>query len=138
MANVAVSAKHLKTAQDLGALRNALGILSTDRKKINTNALQKVTGLGPSALEKTTKISRPMFYRGEIQIPAQLMEKVIMIVMVTDLALELLGNNRDETAKWLMLPNTMLFGATPFEVCLRGEAAHLIEWLNQRLGKTNL
>ena len=34
-----------------------------------------------------------------------------------------------------MAPNAMLFGDTPFEVCMRGEGEKLIEWLNQRLGR---
>jgi hypothetical protein len=63
------------------------------------------------------------------------MKRIIHVVIATDEAFELLGRNHQETSLWLMEPNTAFFGATPFEICFRGEGENLIKWLRTRSGK---
>lgn len=128
---------HDLRAEDMGSLRNRLGILSPDRKRINSATLLKVTGLGPAKIEKLTGIARPQLYRTEVplKLSSKLMKHIIAVVIVTDLAYDLFGNNEKETVTWLMSPNSTLFGDSPFEVCMRGDGSKLIQWLSERLGK---
>ena len=59
----------------------------------------------------------------------------MQVVIGTDLAVELFGDNTEEAVNWFQTPNTLLFGESPFEVCIRGEGKILINWLMGRLGK---
>lgn len=124
-------------AQDLGSFRNALGILTSDLKQINTKGLLAATGLNPSQLQKITGVARPQFYRKSVSLKQspKLIKRIKSLVMATDIAYELFDKNIKETAAWLMSPNTVLFGESPFDVCMRGEGEGLINWLNQRLGR---
>ncbi len=126
----------IKMAHDIGAIRNALGILSDDRKKIRPAALQSVTHMGPSETAKMIGKSRQAVYQEEIVVSKKLMGSIVQLVMATDLAFELLQESREETMKWLMSPNSILSGDIPFVVCMRGDGQVLIDWLNSRLGRT--
>ena len=64
-----------------------------------------------------------------------ILKRIVSVVIVAECAFELFGDNKEETSSWLMAPNAMLFGDTPFRVSPRGEGEKLIEWLNQRLGR---
>ncbi|MBX3039190.1 MAG: DUF2384 domain-containing protein [Bdellovibrionaceae bacterium] len=124
-------------AQDYGAFTNALGILSADKKSILPQNLLKVTGLGPSDIAVKGGVSRPQLYKKAIplKISSKFIKRVVDIVMVTDLAFELFDGNQDETAAWLMSPNSLLFGDSPFEVCMRGDGEPLKKWLLERLDR---
>lgn len=139
--NQSVAKKGLaRRAVDAGTFKNALKLLTSDYKKINSKALQNVTGLGASEMARLTGVSRPLFYRPEIPLKpgSRLMKSIISLVIMTDLAYELFGSNFEETKKWLMLPNAMLFAESPFEVCIRGDGQKLIDWLHGRLGKPDV
>lgn len=130
-------AYHSSKAHEYGKFRNALGILSADGKNIIPQNFLKVTGLGPSDVASRGNISRPQLYKKEIpiKVSTKFIKRVIDIVMVTDLAYELFGNNHEETKSWLMSPNSLLFGDSPFEVCMRGDAERLKKWLLERLDR---
>ena len=136
------SAKHAPgtaaKAIHAGAMRNVLGIISEDRTKYRPEALRKATSLGASALETLTGIHRVTLYKKEVPLKpsAKLTKRIFDVVLATDLAYELFGENHEETRTWLTSPNTYLFGASPFQVCFRGEGESLIRWLNQLLGRT--
>ena len=133
----AVSPQRLRP-QDLGSMRNALGILSEDRKKLRPERLLSVTGLGRAELARVTKKARPMLYERELplKLSSAFTKSIYSLVAATDLAYELFQENEEDTKSWLMAPNSLLFGDTPFMVCLRGEGDKLIEWLNQRLRRS--
>lgn len=122
------------TAADLGAIRNSLGILSDDRLKIRPQALRDVTQLRPSKIAEILDVQRPNVYRQEIPIPRAIREKILKLVLVTDLAYQLMGNNLEETIKWVMAPNSAFLGNSPFEVVMRGDGNELIDWLGARAG----
>ncbi len=124
-------------AWELGTIKNSLGILSEDKSKFKPEKFASLTGLGKSELEKITGISRPQFYKKEILLKpsSKVLKRIVSVVIVADLAFELFGEDKKETSSWLMSPNAILFGDTPFEVCMRGESEKLVEWLNGRLGK---
>ena len=45
-----------------------------------------------------------------------------------------MNNNIEETVKWIMAPNTIFLGDSPFEVVLRGDGREMIDWLASRTG----
>ena len=123
-------------AQDLGSIRNSLGLLTPDKKKVDAGRLRDVTGLTPTALSELAGVSRPQLYKEiPLRLKSKFIQRVLSVVFVTDLAFELFGGNAEETSSWLMTPNSLLFGDSPFEVCMRGEAEPLQKWLLERLGK---
>lgn len=131
---------HRLRPQDLGSMRNALGILSDDRKKLRPDRLLFITGLGRAELSRVTQKARPLLYEKELplKLSSTFTKAIYSLVIATDLAFELFGENEEDTKSWLMAPNTLLFGDSPFMVCIRGEGDKLIEWLNQRLRRSGL
>jgi hypothetical protein len=118
-----------------GAIQNRFNILSKDHKKYRPEALASVAGLRPSELARELKVSRPTTYQEEVLIKPEQKKVIINIVIATDLAFELLGNNLKEARNWFLAPNSLFFGDSPFEICLRGDGKSIVEWLNQRLGR---
>lgn len=134
---MSVAARQVKmTAADLGSIRNELGILSKDHTKLRPRAFMDATGLGAAKLAADLGQLRTHMYREEIAIPSKRLRKCILnLVQATDLAFELFQSDFEETRKWVMLPNSMLFGMTPFEACFAGKGEGLITWLNTRLNR---
>ncbi|MCX7977494.1 MAG: hypothetical protein N2578_00665 [Bdellovibrionaceae bacterium] len=122
---------------ELGRIKNYLGILSADKKSVRPDVLRGVTGLGATELARQTSFTRQQLYEEKLplKLSDKLMRRIIHLVIATDEAFELLNHNHQETALWLMEPNAAFFGATPFEVCLRGDGEELIKWLRTRSGK---
>ncbi len=135
-----VARPHRCSPQDLGSMRNVLGILSDDKKKLRPDRLGVITGLGRSELARVTKKARPMLYERELplKLSSSFTKAIYSLVIATDLAYELFGEREEDTKSWLMAPNTFLFGDSPFIVCMRGEGEKLIEWLSQRLRRPML
>ena len=61
--------------------------------------------------------------------------ELIDVAEVAILAGELFKNDTDAAKAWMNESNELLFNDTPYELCLRGEAGFLINWLRDRLGK---
>ena len=118
--------------EKLGAFKNSLGILSDDGRRIRPRRLMEVTGLGAVEITHFVNKSRPQIYRDEILVSPELLKRFRALVMVTDIVFALLNQDINETRKWMMIPNTVVFGDSPFEVCMRGDAEPLIEWLRTR------
>lgn len=128
------------TGAQLGKMQNHLGLITDDgkgRHSLNPERFLALTGLSPSEGAKVTNVSRPQMYKTSIPLKpsTRLSERIIDLVTVTDIAYELFEKNADETTNWMMSPNTLLFAASPFEVCMRGDAKPLIEWLLDRAGQ---
>ncbi len=123
------------TASDLGAIQNKMGFLSEDYTKLRPRVLMKATGLGAATLSTQLGQVRTHMYREEIPLSTRLKKCVLDLVQTTDLAFELFQGDLEETRRWMMLPNTMLFGQSPFEACFSGKGADLITWLNTRLNR---
>lgn len=127
------------TKRDLGSMRNALGLLSDDQKKLRPERLLSVTGLGRSEVSRIAKKPRSAFYEKELplKLSSDFSKRIYSLVIATDFAFELFGENEEDTKNWIMAPNSILFGETPFAVCLSGEGPKLIEWLKERLDHTH-
>lgn len=121
---------------DFGKIQNHLGFLSSDKQGFNPNRIMNLTGL--KAAEASTMLgkNRTTMYKDYIAFKPsdELKAKIIDLVMAGDIAFLLFNKNVEETAHWIVSPNTLLFGATPFEVCLRGDGKPLIKWLLDRAG----
>lgn len=137
---IALRSEPVLKPQDLGSMRNVLGILSEDKKKLRSDRLLSITGLDRAELSRLTKKSRPLLYKKELplKLSSDFTQAIYSLVIITDLAFELFGENEASTTSWLMAPNTLLFCDSPFIVCIRGEGDLLINWLNQRLRRTSL
>lgn len=124
-------------AQEMGAIKNYLGILSDDQKGYRPEVLRKVTGLPAQSLSKALKVARPRMYEDVVKfkLSSELKQKILHVVIATDEAYELLNNNEQQAALWLTSPNSAFMGYSPFEVCLQGRGEAVIEWLRVRLGK---
>lgn len=125
---------------DLGRMQNHLGLINDDGKghrSLNPDKFLELTRFSTAEAAKKIEVSRPLMYKSTIPLKpsTKLTERVISLVTATDIAFELFDRNQQDTANWMMSPNTLLFGDSPFEVCMRGDAKPLIEWLLDRAGK---
>lgn len=120
----------------LGTIQNHLGFLSSDQQGFNPNRILDLTGLKAVEASAALGKSRTAMYKEYIPFKPsdELRAKVIDLVMAGDIAFLLFNKNIDETARWIVSPNTLLFGSTPFEVCLRGDGKPLLKWLLDRAG----
>ena len=123
--------------QGLGSTKNYLKILSEDQKGFRPQVLKQVTGLSSQALATTLPAPRARLYDDIVRFKqgSELMRKILHVVVATDVAYELMGNNAQDAALWLSLPNSIFFGYSPFEVCMQGRGEEVIEWLRVRAGK---
>lgn len=141
--------------------RNSLGILSSsDHYKFKPKRLLEITGLSKTGIAKESNSSRPIWYREEVDLRSmkKLRDGVMQLVMASDLAFELFKFNdqeaknvelekltagmtkkiKGETERWMVTPNQLLFGKSPFEVCISSNGVELIKWLASKLGKKDL
>ena len=126
---------HPLKAKDLGSLQNALGILDRkDRRKFHPQAFSSATGLNPTRIANVLQLQRPNLYRETIPIPERFEKTMLALVIATDLVYGLLQKDVEETKKWLMTPNTILLGVSPFEAIMRGDGDAVIQWLSERAG----
>ena len=86
-------------------------------------------------MARTLEVHRPRVYREEILIEKTLRKRVVTLVWAMDLAFELLGKEDDKTKVWLMAPNSAFGGDSPFEVIMRGDGNHVVDFLLERSGK---
>jgi len=137
-----VGSAHFKelTGPQLGQMQNRLGLITEDKnghRVLNSEKFLELTKLSNAQAEQYTGKPRQAFYKSAIPLKPsnKLTERIIALVTATDIAYELFSGNPQETANWMMAPNALLFGTTPFEVCMRGDARPLIEWLLDRAGQ---
>ena len=129
------------TPSQLGQMQNHLGLLKDDgkgHKALDPEKFMALTGFGAVEASKAIDVSRPTMYKATIPLKpsTRLTERVIGLVTATDIAYELFNKSAEETTNWMMSPNALLFGASPFEVCMRGDHKPLIEWLLDRAGQS--
>ncbi len=127
----------------LGKIQNHLGLLTEDKEGhqgFNPAKFMKITGLSALGASKVTEASRPSMYKDFIILKpsTRLRERVYSLVTATDLAYDLFNKSKEDTINWMMSANSLLFGSSPFEVCMRGDGQPLIEWLLERSGQVPL
>src|SRR3989344_9215240 len=121
MPNAEIARTELRP-EDLGAMKNTLKILTPDRKRYRPKRLLSITGLGQTELSRTLGTPRPRLYENELplRLSSKVTKAIMSLVIATDLASELFEGSEEHTKNWLMAPNTLLFGDSPFIVCMRG------------------
>src|SRR5262249_832674 len=119
-----------------GKIHNSMGFLSEDHKYLLPQTFMTTTHLNSTEAAKELGTNRQAMYKNQIPLKpsSKLKERVMAVVSATDVAYELFDRNHDETAKWLVTANILLFGKSPFEVCMRGDGQKLVEWLLDRAG----
>jgi len=120
--------------QDIGTMGNHLHLLSNDRRHLRIQAFRTVTGFSPSEMARTLEVHRPRVYREELLLEKTLKKRIVMLVWATDLAYDLLGKDSQKATLWLMAPNAAFGADSPFEVILRGDGNHVVDFLLERSG----
>ena len=122
---------------DMGAPKNRLKMLSPDLQYLVPKRFFEYSPLNKTDIAKQAGINRKTLYSEQVKLSTlkKLKKGIMQVVIGTDLAVELFDNNIEEAVNWFQTPNTLLFGESPFEVCIRGEGKFLINWLMGRLGK---
>tara|TARA_Y100000768_G_C23986079_1_gene688910 strand:- start:590 stop:1006 length:417 start_codon:yes stop_codon:yes gene_type:complete len=122
---------------DMGAPENRLKMLSADLQYLVPKRFFEYSPLNKTDIAKEAGINRKTLYSDKVKLSTlkKLKKGIMQVVIGTDLAVELFGDNTEEAVNWFQTPNTLLFGESPFEVCIRGEGKFLINWLMGRLGK---
>ncbi len=128
------------TGSQLGRMQNHLGLLIEDKKgqrALDPKKFLELTKLNATQASKDSGATRQAFYSKAIPLKPsdKLTSRIIALVTATDIAYELFERSIEETANWMMSPNALLFGASPFEVCMRGDGQPLIAWLLDRAGQ---
>ena len=123
---------------DVGIPENRLKMLSPDLKYLIPKRFFEYGPLNKTEIAKQAGINRKTLYAERVKLSTlkKLKKGIMQVVIGTDLAVELFDNNIEEAIKWFQIPNTLLFGESPFEVCIKGEGKFLIDWLMGRLGKS--
>lgn len=124
-----------RTVESIGTISDHLHLLTEDRRHLRVSAFRTVTGLTPSEVARTLAVHRPRVYQSEIALEKSVGKRIITLVWAMDLAYELLGHARDKAAVWLMAPNSVFGGDSPFDVIMRGDGNHVVDFLNVRSGR---
>ncbi len=122
---------------NMGIPGNKLKILSPDLQYLRPKNFFKYSPFNKTDIAKQAKINRKALYNEQVKLSTlkNIKKGILQVVIGTDLSIEVFKNNVEEAVNWFSTPNTLLFGESPFEVCIRGEGNFLINWLNTRLGK---
>ena len=122
---------------DLGTPKNTLGILSSDLQYLVPKRFFEYSPLNKTDIAKEAGINRKTLYSDKVKLATlrKLRVGIIQVVIGTDLAIELFNDNVEDAVSWFQTPNTLLFGETPFETCIKGDGKFLINWLRGKLGK---
>lgn len=128
----------LKLSNDnIGTPSNSFKFLSPDHKELIPKRFFEYSPFNKTEIAKEAGINRKTLYSERVSLSTlnRLKKGVLQVVIGTDLTLELFQGDKENAINWFNSPNTLLFGESPFEVCIRGEGKLLINWLKDRLGK---
>ncbi len=124
--------------KESGQIRNYLGILDTvyNPKSFSSEPLMQICS-NKSDLASLLGVQRTQLYQKKLPLKkgSKLRNRIIHLVMATDLVYELMEQNQKQTIEWLTAPSTLLFGDSPLEVIMRDEGEAIISWLLEKLGR---
>ncbi len=124
-----------------GQIKDSLGWFIPDRtfSKLNVDNFKKytkITNRSVSSLAQDIKVSRPKLYQHEALISdKEIRDRLIPLVIISDLAFEAFENDETKTVDWIMSPNHLFFGRSPYEMALAGKAESVIQTLREWLGQ---
>jgi hypothetical protein len=124
-----------------GQIKDALKWFIPDKTftRLNVDNFKKygkIANKSISSLAEEIKVSRPKLYQHEALISDKdVRERLIPLVIISDLAYEAFAKNEEKTIRWVMDANHLFFGRSPFEMALGGKSESVIQTLNEWLGK---
>ena len=103
---------------DMGAPENRLKMLSADLQYLVPKRFFEYSPLNKTDIAKQAGINRKTLYSDKVKLSTlkKLKKGIMQVVIGTDLAVELFGENTEKAVNWFQTPNTLLFGESPFEV----------------------
>lgn len=123
-----------------GSLKNAFGLLSQDRSKLQTKPFLDFISLGDSRpdmteLSRKLDVARTALYQKELRLSkTDIQERILPFVAAADLAVEIF-KDLERAREWMLAPNQHFFGLSPFQVAMRKEGRVVCELLLKWLGK---
>lgn len=124
-----------------GQIKDALQWFIPDKTftRLNVDNFKKYGKLANksiSSLAEEIKVSRPKLYQHEALISDRdVRERLIPLVIISDLAFEAFAQDEQKTIRWVMDANHLFFGRSPFEMALGGKSESVIQTLNEWLGQ---
>jgi hypothetical protein len=101
----------------------------------NVKTYGKIAGKPVSRLAAEVGVSRPKLYQDEALITdKEIRDRLVPLVIISDLAFELFQGDEAKTINWVMTPNHLFFGQSPFEMALAGKARSVEDTLREWLG----
>jgi hypothetical protein len=110
---------------------------NTAQSEINTEtfiAAAKVSKLQLPELAKFLKVSPTKLSHRSAAIDKKILKRIFELVLISDLAFKLHKADKQKTISWVMSPNHLFFGRSPFEKALTGEAKSVIDKLEEMIG----
>lgn len=129
------------TLDSKGQIKDALQWFISDKTftRLNVDNFKKYGKLANksiSSLAEDIKVSRPKLYQHEALISDKdVRERLIPLVIISDLAYEVFAKNEEKTIRWVMDANHLFFGRSPFEMALGGKPESVIQTLKEWLGQ---
>ena len=127
--------------EDRGQIKDALKWFIPDKTftRLNIENFKKYGKLANksiSALAQEIRVSRPKLYQNDALITdKEVRERLIPLVIISDLAFEAFAQDIEKTIAWVMAPNHLFFGRSPFEMAMGGKAESVIQTLREWLGQ---
>jgi hypothetical protein len=124
-----------------GQIKDALRWFVSDKTftRLNVDNFKKygkIANKSISSLAEDIRVSRPKLYQQEALITdKEVRERLIPLVIISDLAFEAFNKDEQKTVEWVMTPNHLFFGRSPYEMALGGKAESVIQTLREWLGQ---
>jgi hypothetical protein len=124
-----------------GQIKDALQWFIPDKTftRLNVDNFKKygkIANKSISSLAEEIKVSRPKLYQHEALISdKEVRERLIPLVIISDLAFEAFAKDEQKTIRWVMDANHLFFGRSPFEMALGGKSESVIKTLSEWLGQ---
>ncbi len=131
----------LSNFEPKGQIKDALNWFVSDKTftRLNVDNFKKygkIANKSISNLAEEIRVSRPKLYQHEALITdKEVRERLIPLVIISDLAFEAFQGDVPKTVEWVMAPNPLFFGRSPFEMALGGKADSVVSTLREWLGR---
>ncbi|MCX6109883.1 MAG: DUF2384 domain-containing protein [Proteobacteria bacterium] len=127
-------------ATERGAIKDSMrwfhdqGLTRLNTRNVKTYG--KIAGKSVAKLAGEVGVSRPKLYQDEALITdKEIRDRLVPLVIISDLAFELFEGDETKTIHWVMAPNHLFFGHSPFEMALAGKAKSVEDTLREWLGR---
>ncbi len=109
-------------------------------KSLNPQTLKKISeisGLTITELSRDLKFSRTNFYNSKINVDPKIRTRLLDIALISNEVLYLYAGDKDKAFKWILSPNDLFFGSSPYHMALKGKGRSVLEKLYEMSGNRN-